>query len=433
MDSLWSKTAQKTAFPTMKKDEKTEILIIGGGITGVLCAYLLEKAGVDYRLVEAKEIGSGITKDTTAKITCQHGLIYQKIADTYGLEQAGQYLSANRAALEQYHRLCGDVDCEFQFQDSFVYATENREKLEREANIIRRLGCPASLVTDVPLPVSTVGAVSIPGQAQFHPLKFLYGLAAGLRIWEHTKVQQFVPDGVLTDCGKITAKKVIVATHFPMLNKHGGYFLKLYQHRSYVLALEGASLPEGMYVDEADSGLSFRRYGGLLLLGGGGHRTGKSGGGWREQERLAARWYPRSREVARWATQDCMSLDGMPYIGRYCHHTPNLYVATGYNKWGMTSAMVAATVLADMVRGRENPLAPLFDPSRRLWHPQLAINSGEAVLGLLKLTRPRCPHLGCALTYNPQEHSWDCPCHGSRFGEDGQVIDNPATDDIDLS
>ena len=228
---------------------------------------------------------------------------------------------------------------------------------------------------------------------------------------------------------KYGCKKIIIATHFPIDNKHGAYFAKLYQHRSYVLSLEGAEPLQGMYVDETGTGLSFRKYGNQLLLGGGGHRTGKKGGGWQELERFARKYYPSARITAKWATQDCMSLDGMPYIGLYSRSTPDLYVVTGFSKWGMSSSMVASAILADMVQGKKNPYSGLFSPSRKLYKPQLAANLWESAVGLLTPTVPRCPHLGCALKYNAAEHSWDCPCHGSRFDPHGKLLDNPATDD----
>ena len=206
-------------------------------------------------------------------------------------------------------------------------------------------------------------------------------------------------------------------------------FLKMYQHRSYVIALENAQNVEGMYVDDNIKGLSFRNYGDLLLLGGGSHRTGKSGGNWAELEAFARKYYPNSKIKYKWATQDCMTLDGLPYIGNYSKNTPNLFVATGYNKWGFTSAMVAAEILCDLVQEKHNEYASVFSPSRSILHPQLAINAAESIINLLTPTAPRCPHLGCALKYNKAEHSWDCPCHGSRFTEAGQLIDNPATDD----
>ena len=280
------------------------------------------------------------------------------------------------------------------------------------------------------LPLQTAGAVRFQKQAQFHPLKFLFTIAKDLPIYEHTKVLELKPGAAKTHQGTVRAKNIIIATYFPILNKHGGYFLKLYQSRSYVLALENVPKIDGMYVSKSEKDMSFRPYGDLLLLGGGGHRTGKQGDGWAELSAFAQRTWPQAREVYRWAAQDCMSLDSIPYIGQYSARTPGLYAVTGFNKWGMTSAMAAAMALCDLVQGRGNPYAALFSPSRSILHPQLAVNAAEVAMSLLTPTVPRCPHMGCALKYNPQEHSWDCPCHGSRFGEDGQLIDNPSTDDL---
>lgn len=429
MNSLWTQTAERPQFEPLDGNLKTDVLIIGGGLAGILCAHMLSEAGVDYALVEASSICSGITKNTTAKITYQHGLIFDKLIRKFGVERARMYLEANRDALERYRKLCRDIDCDFEEQDSYVYSLYSHIKLEKETEALEKLGCPAEYVKKLPLPLKTEGAVRIERQAQFHPLKFAYSIAKDLRIFENTKVQELTSKGALTNRGKITAEKIIVATHFPILNKHGGYFLKMYQDRSYVLALKYAEDIGGMYIDESGKGLSFRNYGDLLLLGGGSHRTGKGGGGWQELGRTAKRLYHNSKEVYRWATQDCMTLDGVPYIGQYSQSTPNFYVATGFNKWGMTSSMVSAMILTDKVLGKKNEYEAVFSPSRSMLHPQLLANAFESTVGLLTPTVPRCPHLGCALKYNKEEHSWDCPCHGSRFEKNGQLIDGPATDD----
>ena len=430
MNSLWSSTQSLPRFPALEGHRKTDVLIIGGGITGILCAHFLKEAGVDYTLVEADRICRGVTGNTTAKITAQHGLIYHKLIRRFGAEQARMYLEANRAALEQYRLLSAHIDCDFEEKDNYVYSIDSPAKLDQELKALDTLGLTGDFTDRAPLPFHIAGAVKFPKQGQFHPLKFVSALAKGLNIYENTRVLSFDGRNMITDQGAITAEKTIVATHFPLFNKHGAYFLKLYQHRSYVLALEGGPDVDGMYVDEADDGLSFRNYKGMLLLGGGGHRTGKSGDGWAEPDSFFRLHYPDAREVFRWAAQDCMSLDGVPYIGRYAKSTPNLYVATGFNKWGMTSSMAAAMMLRDMVQEKESPFAPVFSPSRTILRPQLAVNAAEAVSHLLTLSRPRCPHMGCALKWNPQEHSWDCPCHGSRFSEEGKVLDNPANVDL---
>lgn len=429
MDSVWIQTARLPKFEPLQRDMKTDVLIIGGGMAGILCAWQLAQSGVNCILVEQDRLCSRITKNTTAKITVQHGLIFDKLIRMFGMDKAKCYLEANQAALEQYKTLCQTIDCDFEPQDSFVYSMDDRESVEQEAAALRKLGVEAECLTELPLPFQVAGAVRIRNQAQFHPLKFAASILEGIPIFEHTKVEELMPGKAVTSGGTIRAGKIIVATHFPFLNKHGGYFLKLYQHRSYVLALKNAQDMTGMYVDESKTGLSFRGYGDRLLLGGGGHRTGKRGGNWRELEQIAAGYFPKAQITARWAAQDCMTLDGIPYIGQYAKSTPELYVATGFNKWGMTSSMVSAMILCDLVQGRNHPYADVFSPSRTVLRPQLAVNAAEAALHLLTPTTPRCPHMGCALQYNPVERSWDCPCHGSRFDSSGKVLDNPATDD----
>ncbi len=429
MESVWEKDTTRVRFDDLMGKKTIDVLIIGGGIAGILCAYKLKNAGVDCMLVEATKICGGITKNTTAKITLQHGLIYDKMIHRFGEDQARLYAEAQSKAIKEYAGLCAKIDCDYEKRDSYVYSLNDRRKIEKEVDALCRLGVKASLSDARELPFKVEGAVCVKDQAQFHPLKFLYEIAKDLPICEHTKVVELKPHKARTNRGTVTYKKLIIATHFPMLNKHGGYFLKLYQHRSYVLALRGAQNVDGMYVDESNTGLSFRSYGDLLLLGGGGHRTGKQGGCWQELEDFAKKYYKNAEIVGRWATQDCMTLDGVPYIGQYAKSTPDVFVATGFNKWGMTNAMVAADILCDLVRGKSNPYAIVFSPSRTILRPQLAVNAFETTVGLLTPTVPRCPHLGCALKYNRAEHTWDCPCHGSRFTEQGELIDNPATDD----
>ncbi|MGN0549428.1 MAG: FAD-dependent oxidoreductase [Acutalibacteraceae bacterium] len=432
MDSVWIGSADRPHFPQLKENIKTDVLIIGGGIAGVLCAYMLKNEGVDCILTEATQICGGVTEYTTAKITLQHGLIYDKLIKKFGRDKAQLYLKAQMTACIEYDRLCRQIDCDYEKKDSYVYSLGDRAKIEKEVEAINDLGLQADFCESIDLPFKVSGAVRVRDQAQFNPLKFIFELAKDLPIYENTKVLELMPNRAKTEHGTVDCRKIIVATHFPILNKHGGYFLKLYQHRSYVTALDGAQNVDGMYVDEDKKGLSFRNYGDLLLLGGGAHRTGKQGGNWNELEAFARKNYPSARIVNKWATQDCMSLDGVPYIGQYSKRTPDLFVATGFNKWGMTSSMVSAMLLSDLVRGKESKYTPVFSPSRSMLSPQLAVNIFESLVGLLTPTVPRCPHLGCALKYNSAEHSWDCPCHGSRFTESGGLINNPATDDKNM-
>jgi glycine/D-amino acid oxidase-like deaminating enzyme len=425
--SLWSETAAVKKFPQLKGDAKTDVLIIGGGMAGILCAHYLHNAGVKYMLLEADKIGGGITKDTTAKITSQHGLIYHK------LRRADMVLEANQRALEEFKKMSAGIDCDFEEKDSYVYSLKNRRIIEKEQTALHKLGFKSEFTNRIPLPFAIAGAVKFPRQAQFHPLKFISAVSKGLKIYENTRVKELAPHTAVTENGTVTAKQMIIATHFPILNKHGSYFLKLYQHRSYVIALDNAPDIGGMYLEEVKDGLSFRNHGDLLLIGGGDHKTGKKGGFWNVLREFAGKAYPYSEEKYAWATQDCMSLDGIPYIGRYGKSAEGLYVASGFNKWGMTSSMLSAMIITDMILGKKNEFAPVFSPQRSMMKPQLLINGLSAVGNLLTPASKRCPHMGCALKWNPIERSWDCPCHGSRFDSTGTLLDNPSTGDLRIS
>lgn len=430
MLSVWQDTVSPKKFGKLHGDHKTDVLIVGGGMAGVLCAYKLERAGIDYMLVEQDRIFGGVTQNTTAKITSQHGLCYEKIVKRFGTQKAKLYFDANQKAVEEYRAISRDIPCDFEEKSSFVYSLGDRKKLEDELEALNKMSCTAKFEEHLPLPFATVGAVRFDKQAQFNPLKFLSGISKDLNIYENTKIKEFIGNTAVYSDGKIMAQNIVIATHFPIINKHGAYFLKLYQNRSYVLGLENAQQVDGMYIDESTKGLSFRNYGDVLLLGGGAHRTGKDGCGWDELKQFSSLYYPQAREVYRWAAQDCMSLDGFAYIGKYSSKTNNLFVASGFNKWGVTQSMVASDLICDLIRQKENPYEELFSPSRSILRPQLALNAFEFISSILSFSKKRCPHMGCTLKWNRFEHTWDCPCHGSRFTKGGKVIENPATGDL---
>ena len=232
MDSLWKKDIQLPQYEPLRQDMKTDVLIIGGGITGILCADRLREAGASCVLVEARSLCGGITGNTTAKITVQHGLIFSKLLREFGTERTQMYLRANREALERYRTMCRTIECDFEEQTSAVYSLDDPVKIENELQALQKISVPAEYASSLPLPFPIRGAVSFSGQAQFHPLKFLSAIAQGLSIYENTRILELTPNGAVTEYGTTQADKIIVATHFPFLNKHGSYFLKLYQSRS---------------------------------------------------------------------------------------------------------------------------------------------------------------------------------------------------------
>lgn len=427
MQAIWMDTSlnKDLNFPRLRGDIQTDVLVVGGGIAGILCADKLKRSGCQCVVVEGGSISSGATSCTTAKITAQHGLIYSQLIKKYGLAAARQYYNSNSAAVEEYRALAAEYPCDFEDKTAYVYCRGSADAIYQEATAYDRLGIERCRLVDSPLPFRITGAIGMKNQAQFNPRKLLNALAEGLEIYENTAVLGIEDNRALTAQGVITAKKIILATHYPLINVPGLYFMKLYQHRSYVIALENGRQVDGMFVDCDQHGLSFRNYGSYLLLGGGSHRTGRRGGGYAEIMRFAAKEYPSCPQKYAWATQDCMSLDGMPYIGIHRTGTPNLFVATGFNKWGMTGSMVAASVLTDLITMGSSPYMPLFSPQRGILCGQLISNIASAVRGLLSFGK-RCTHMGCALRWNEAEHSWDCACHGSRFDEQGRVLNNPA-------
>lgn len=433
MDYLWESDKQPE-YPALPGDTDADVLVIGGGMAGVLCAYRLQEAGVDCVLVEGDVPGNGTTRGTTAVLTAQHDTLYSDLIQKRGEAAARRYLFANLRAVEQFRALAEKIPCDFEQKPSYMYTCDtpgeySAERLRQEAQAVRTLGFPAEFVADAGLPFPVAGAVRYPDMAQFHPLRFLHGVAKRLRVYAHTYVQKvdLKTNMAYTSRGRVHAKKIVVATHFPFLNRHGLYFMKLYQTRSYVAALENAPKLPGTYVGTGESSLYFRTAGDLLLIGGGDHRTGKGkpGGGADYVQSAARRLFPNARVRCVWAAQDCTTLDGVPYVGRYSRSTPDLYVATGFNEWGMTTAMLAAELLTAQIC-RDAPEDIAFTPRRSMLHPQLFTNLLETAAHLLRPTAPRCAHLGCALIWNKSEHSWDCACHGSRFSPVGAVLENPA-------
>ena len=397
MSSLWTENIEMPEFPTLEKDIRTQVLIIGGGMAGVLCAYFLQQAGVDYCLLEKDRICQGVTGHTTAKITAQHGLIYEKSLQSMGQERAELFLKANLRAVENYKNLGRFLDCDMEETDSYLYSVRERRKLESEIQALGSLGFQADYTEDTELPF---------------------------------EVREMTEYFALTEKGSVAAEKIIIATHFPFINTRGSYYLKLYQNRSYVLACAYGKNLKGMYLEADNIGLSLRNYEDYLLIGGGGHRSGKEKNNWDLLRDIAKEYFPEAKERYFWATQDCMSLDKRPYIGPYSKNTPDLFVATGFGKWGMTGSMLSAMILSDLIQEKNNEYSTVFSPSRNMLKPQLISNLGHALVGIGRVGGKRCSHMGCVLQWNKEEQTWECPCHGSRFSADGKVLDNPACDGL---
>ncbi len=431
MESIWNKSIALPSFPQLQENLECDVVIIGGGISGILCAHMLKRSGLNCILLESNTICSKVTGNTTAKITSLHGFIYSYLVRSFNAELARLYYEANEEAILEYSSLCKNIDCDFEFCDSYIFSLDDKEKIDNELKCLKNLNIDAEYATLNMLPFKSVGGIRFKNQATFNPLKFVKEIVKDLTIYENSHVINVKGTTAITKNGSVSGKKVVFATHFPFIDKFGFYFLKMFQSRSYVIALESDdSLNfEGMYIDDR-SKISLRKYNNLILLGGEEHRTGKKSKAWTNLEMMAKNYFPSYKIVSRWATQDCITLDKVAYIGQYSSLKKDWYVLTGYNKWGMTTSMVGAKIIADLITEKENKYAKLFSPERTILRKQLFVNIGEALCGWLNFKKRRCPHLGCALEWNKAEHSWDCPCHGSRFDENGILIKNPANEDL---
>lgn len=487
-EPYWIASSSKTDYPALNEDVKVDVAIIGGGITGITSAFLLKRKGLKVAIVEGNRIAQGTTGHTTAKITSQHGLIYDKIKRKMGEEKARQYAEANESAIHSIEDLVKkeNINCDFCWRPAYVYTQSNKyiEKIQNETKVASSLGIKASYLDNIPLPFDIKAAVRFDGQAQFHPLKYILSLAKkihgdGNYIFENTKVVDIEDKEnctVITSEGnKITASKVIVASHFPCYDGLGMYFLRMYVEKSYVLGIKiKDSFPKGMFINAEDPARSLRSqsFDGdeIILLGGEHHKTGSEQATnihYENLSKFAKETFQLENILFRWSTQDCMTIDGLPYVGHLTSKSSNVFVATGFAKWGMTNSTAAAIILTDLITKGENPWTAVYDPSRfditasarnlvsqnldvvskfiggkiTSAHSDVEIKKGEAkVINVngekigayrdeqdkLHMVDITCTHLGCELVWNEGEKTWDCPCHGSRFSYDGENIEGPA-------
>lgn len=558
MNSFWLDSIEnKNKFNKLEKDKSTDVCIVGAGIFGLTCGYYLTKHGYNVVILEKEnDISSKTTGHTTAKITSQHNLIYKYLIDSWGKSMAKKYLYANQDAIENIAKIIEEakIDCNFERQDSYVYTNnlDELEKIKLENEAVNSLGFKSEFVTSTPLPFDVLGAIKFPNQAEFNPIKYVYGLAKCItssapsviggsgdagsvssvptgdgivknslggaslnlakgtgEIYTDTLVQNIKKenDEFITSCKDyvVRSKYVILASHYPFIDRLGYYFLKMYQSTSYVIAVDiGDKAFDGMYINSEKPTFSYRFVNNsngkrLLLVGGADYKTGSKidlSNAYNILEDEVRKYYPNCKVLYKWNTEDCITLDKIPYIGEFSHFMPNMYIGTGFNKWGMTSSNVAANIIVDKILGRENEYEEVFKATRL--HPiknnaelgnmvketanSFVINkfkvpertsentkddskntsehvsdfdknfsdvendtghvfeyyNGEKV-GVYKdkdgktfAVKPICTHLGCLLSWNNLDKTWDCPCHGSRFDYMGHQLYNPAIKDLEV-
>ncbi len=483
----WIKSTPETNYPELTEDIQADVVIIGGGIVGLTSAYLLAKHNLKVVLIEADRILQGTTGHTTAKITSQHSLIYAKLITQLGKEAARQYAEANENAIKFIADTVQEnqIDCDFKWCPAYVYTQSEQyvKKIENESQAAVSLGIKSSISDSSPLPFPVKAALRFDGQAQFHPLKYLKSMVKLLpescQIFENTRAVNIEGEQIatiITSQGrKVSAPKVIIASHYPFFDGGGLYFARVYPTRSYITGVTiSGKFPEGMYISAESPVRSLRSTPyedkELILVGGENHKTGQSANTGIYYDNLltfASDTFDVQDTLFRWSTQDYTTLDGVPYVGPLTSNHPHLYVATGFGKWGMTNGTNAALMIKDLIISGNNSHAKVFSPLRFTptasaatfvmenadvakhfllgkLTPVLAeqdIPEGEARIinhegeklgvfkdenGKLHMVDVTCPHVGCELNWNDAERSWDCPCHGSRFTYEGDIIEGPA-------
>ncbi|GEN83831.1 oxidoreductase [Sporosarcina luteola] len=489
-EPFWRTSVEFPTFQSLKEDLEVDVIIVGAGITGITSAYLLAKEGLKVAVIEADKVLNGTTGHTTAKITAQHDLIYDEFIQNMGRSTARLYFEANMEALEFIRKTVEEqgIDCDFTTVDAYMYATSDKyaEKIKKEADAYKRLQINGGLIDGIPFDIDVKNVLVMKDQAQFHVTKYLVHLIdlfikRGGQIFEDTvavNIETGEQPVVLTrDENRISAKHVLVCTHFPFYEGTGLYSTRMYADRSYALAVKSKKkFPSGIFISADEPTRSFRsiQENGeeLVLIVGENHKTGQSPVETMEHykalETFGEEVFGLEEIKQRWSAQDLVTLDKLPYIGEITTGNPNILIATGFRKWGMSNGTAAALLFRDKVTGKQNRFEKLFTPSRFYAHPSLKnflvqnanvvgqlikgkldspnrkpedLAKGEGAVitldghrkgayrdddGKIHIVDTTCTHVGCEVAWNNGDKTWDCPCHGSRFTFTGEVIEGPA-------
>lgn len=500
MKSYWiDSKKEEENYKTLNKDIETDICIIGGGITGISVAYYLNQYKIKNVILEKDKICQRTSGCSTAKITSQHGLFYKYLIDSEGEEFAKKYYEANEQAIKNIEKIVENekIDCDFKRQSAYVYTekVEDMQKIKDEVGAVNQIGGHAKYIEaqDIKIPLKALCAIEFPWQAQFNPYKYVTELAKKCeqnqtQIYENSKVIEMeeIEHGYLLKLENgvtVKAKYIVIATKYPIINFPGFYFLKMYQSTSNVIVVDPKEeLFEGMYINTEEPTISLRTVQEkdgkrLLIIAGFDHKTGAKidlSNGYNYLESIAKKMYPKCEIKYMWNTEDCISLDKVSYIGEFSNSMPNVYVATGYNKWGITTSNIAANIIVDKIMGKENPYEEIYKATRlepvknikemgnilkesiyslvlnKLEIPketiqQIEIDQGKIVevggkkVGIYKNSqgeifkvKPICMHLGCELSWNNLDKTWDCPCHGSRYNYKGELIYGPSVKNLEF-
>ena len=460
MNSYWNENYKGKDFPKLNKNIEVDVCVIGGGIAGINTAYYLAGRGLKVAVLEKNKLCSSTTGGSTGKITSQHGLIYKYLKDLNGKEYATKYYKANEEAKENIIKIINKekIDCDLEYKNAYVYTEVEKmvQDIKEEIEYTKKLDIKSDFTTKLDLPLDIYGAIKFENQAQFDPVKYTYGLADAIikndgEIYENSKVIDTVEDdgkyNVITKEGKVRAKYLVITTRYPIINFPGYYFMKMYQSTSYAIIVDTHTEInyDGFYINAETPVFSFRTVKSgdknLLLAVGYDYKTGTEivGNPFEYLKAKVKKMYPEAEVLKSWTAEDAISLDKIPYIGNFSDIMDNCYVATGFNKWGITSANIAAKIITDKIFENQNEYEDIFESSRLgiIKNKEEMMNmikeAGEGIIleRIKGKPTPTCTHLGCKLSWNPLEEIWECSCHGSKFSKRGVVIEGPANKNLD--
>lgn len=473
--SIWDNFFDDSIFKPINKNIETDVAIIGGGITGLSIAYFLKSSNLDVCLFERNKIGSGITSKTTAKITfLQQGLI-SKIKNVYGEKTANKYYESQKYAINQLVNIINknNINCDLKKVYSYYFAINKNDitKIREEENILKSFNEEVRVVSSLPDGLKIPYGITSENTYVFNPMKYLNSIKNiiknKIKIYENSKVIKFekAENGYIIDVNnyKVKTKYLIIASHYPYFLLPFLMPLKCSLEKSYIGCFRTKEKSNFSAISEANSVLSIRylecnkeKY--KLLLTNSHNVINKL------NEENNFKNIQTNNPDYMWSNIDVITKDYMPYIGSIAD---NLFIATGYNTWGMTNATLAGTIISDIILNNKNVYTDLFNPKRHnnlntfIKYPLYSIYSAYSFLnskinkkkpwykdvvlkringidvgiykdenGLEHIVKTTCPHLGCSLIFNSIEKTWDCPCHASRFDIDGKVISGPSNYDI---
>ena len=426
--TIWDRNIKK--FPKAKGDINTNILVIGGGISGILTAFFLVKEGYKVILVERDRIGRERTRRTTAVITALQDQMYYEITNIHGLADAKLFYEANIFALNEYEKLDMIYNFDFEKCSSYKYFKKDSSVLKDELATLAKMEVNYKVIDKLDIPITFYKAIEFPHQGQMNPMKLIECLSKDLEIYEDSQIVKIGKNNAKGIDFNIFFEHVVVCTGYPFFKIKGLFPLKMYQNKSHVVCKKETDgfVGNGIGVEKND--IYFRNYKDYMIYGALDITTGEEGNGFDIINQFVLQNYNIKDVKIRWINQDCITYDGIPYIGRYSNFHDNRYVLTGFNLWGMTSAMIGAHLVKDLIMKKENKYEKLFSPKRKTDINFTLEQVKTAIVELLKFKKHRCTHLGCALHYNSLDCTYECKCHGSKYDKDGHNMMSPTQKNI---